>query len=167
MGVPEKYRKGFELGKYYGHFGKSQIHIIAETKESDMYHIDYGQVMFIGEERSGGLKPITSDITGCTGYFEISKEIFIEALEFKEYKFGEIDKTGQETFYSTVIVPRFFMHTYPNGEIYLFDLLNHYDEDGLQPNILKNDYNNVFSNIKNHVTTKELKIIEKLIFERM
>lgn len=167
MGVPEKYRVGFKLGKYYGHFGKSKIHIIAEAKESDMYHIDQGKVMLIAENRSGDLKPITGNITGCTGYFEISKEIFIESLEFTEYRFGEIDKTGKDTHYKKVIVPRFFLHTYPNEEIYLFDLLSHYDEDGINPNIIEHDYNNVFKNLKNHVTSDELRIIEKLIFERI
>ncbi len=45
----------FELGKFYQHTGMERIHILAETKDSEMWMIDPGTKMFIAEERGGNL----------------------------------------------------------------------------------------------------------------
>jgi len=175
MGVPKEHRKKFELFKYYEHFGSERIHIIAEAKESDMWMIDPGHVMFIAESRSGSLKPITSalrpvtsNLCGCYGWYEISRHIFLHDINFKEYKFGFIEiKNKTLTGFKKEIISRFYLRIYDNGEPYFFDTFEHFEEDGLQINLLKNDYNSVFKNIKKHVSFDDMFHIEKLILEKI
>jgi hypothetical protein len=167
MGVPKELRKGFELYKFYQHFGGGKMHIIAQAHRSEMFIINNGSFMFIAEERDGSIKPVSNDICSCTGYFEISKEIFVEDLEAIEYHYGQVDKTGIATDFKKVVVPRFCLRVYRNNEIYMFDLLEHYDDDGLYPNILKNDVNGVFAHIRNYITPEEMFSLEKLLLERM
>ncbi len=167
MGIPEQYRRGFELGKYYAHNGGNKIHIIAETNFSDMYHIDPGTLMLIAEDRAGGLQPVDGNLHGAINHYEISKEIFIADLKAEEYKFGNIRRQDKDTDYKILDLPRFFLYLYRNNELYLFDFLDYYNEDGLQINIIKEDVNGIFANLSNYVTSDEMRLIEKLIFERI
>lgn len=168
MGVPEKYRIGFEMGKYYQHFGLEKMHIIAIAKESDMWYVGPGG-MLIAETRDGSLKPTDSSISSCIGWYEISSEIFIEDYSFDEYKFGsmKIKHDVESQMYDRETIPRFFLRIYKNNEIYFFDLFNHYDDDGIQPNLIKNDYNGIYKNINKFINQEEKLLIERLLFERI
>ena len=167
MGIPEEYRRGFELGKYYAHNGGTKMHIIAETNFSDMYHIDPGGIMLVGEDRAGGLQPIDGNLHGACNYYEISAQIFIEDLKPEEYKFGNIRRQDKDTDYKILDLPRFFLYLYRNNELYLFDFLDYYNEDGLQINIIKEDVNGIFAEFNKHVKPEEMALVEKLIFERI
>lgn len=167
MGIPEQYRRGFELGKYYSHTGGGKTHIIAETNFSDMFHIPPGGIMLIGEERDGSITPITGEFDGACNYYEISQEIFIEDLKPEEYKFGNIRRQNKDTDYKILDLPRFFLYLYRNNELYLFDFLDYYNEDGLQINIIKEDVNGIFAEFDKHVKPEERALVEKLIFERI
>jgi hypothetical protein len=168
MGVPEEYRIGFEMYKYYQHFGGEKMHIIALAKESDMWHVEPGG-MLIAETRAGSLKETSLSVSSCIGWYEITPEIFRDDSKFKEWKLGEmVIKHDPETqMYDREKIPRFFLRIYENNQLYLFDLYQHYDEDGVQPNILVNDYNNVFKNINKFLIDTEQALLEQLLFERI
>lgn len=157
MGVPEKHRKTFELYKYYQHMGARKVHVIAIANKSDMWYIDPNG-MLIAENREGGLEPLSQDISSSTGWYEINAEIFRDDLSFDEYKFGKLD--GRK-------IERFILRAYKNNNVFLFDLLNHTQDDGLYPNILVNDYNYVFKNISKIVNQQELIILDKILLERL
>lgn len=168
MGVPEKHRVGFEMSKYYQHFGGEMMHIIAVAKESDMWYVG-PRGIFISETRGGQLKETSSEISSCTGWYEITPEIFRENIQYEEFKFGEMDIKHdiQSRKLDRVKISRFFLRIYKNNQLYLFDLYNHYDEDGIHPNILVNDYNGVFKNINRVLFKSEQTQLEQLLFERM
>jgi hypothetical protein len=160
MGVPEEFQVGFEMGKYYEHFGGEKMHIITATKKSDMWFIQPGGKMFIAETREGDLRPCDGSISSASNWYEITEEIFIENIGFDEYKFGWIKKGG-------TLVERFFLRIYKNNTLYLFDFNKKWDEDGISPNILENDYNKVLNNIDKFISEKQLAHFEKLLFERI
>ena len=164
MQIPRNRRKSFEINGYYEHMGGHKVHIIAITKFSDMWLIEPGKVMYIGETRCGKLIPLSCTTSNCNGWYKINYELFRCSLMFKEYKFGSMNKFING---NSLIVPRFNLRIYQNNEIYLFDLYNHFDNDGLLPNILKDDVNGIFNNIDDFLTKDELLKFEKLVLQKI
>lgn len=159
--------KGFEIDKCYEHFGKGKVHIIADSYLSKMWFGDEDGRMLIGEERSGSLRPISTDISNAIGWYEISHKIFDDDLMFEQFEYfkGNNPGTNEESFLLSHLVLRI----YQNGEVYLFQKLpfKSDDEQGLTKNICGKDPKKALEIIREIATEDEIFKLEQKIFEKV
>ena len=135
--------KTFELHKFYQHFGSTRLHIIAEADRSEMWKIDDGHKMLIAETREGQLQPISTIKGSGNGWYEITKEIFVDDIKFTDYEFiPHYEKTDS-------FMNKFMVRVYENGDAYLFDITQVSDE--LYEPVHKNDKGQILKWVKENM----------------
>ena len=162
--------KGFELHKYYEHFGGNKIHIIAEAEKSDMWIIDKNTKMSIAEDREGNLSPVGGSVQSAANWYEITRNIFVDDLSFKELKVSvpnDIPIGQPEDLFAITIKHEYRLRLYSNGTLFLFDLAGYNDDCGLARNIAQNDPVEALRVLKDHITDEQLIYFEKLLFSGM
>ena len=138
-----KTSKTFELHKFYQHFGSTMLHVISEAEISEMWRIDPGHKMLIAETREGQLQPISTIPGSGSGWYEITKEIFVNDIKFTDYEFTpHYEKTDS-------FMNKFIVRVYTNGDVYLFDITEINDE--LQEPVCKNDKGEILKWVKEHM----------------
>lgn len=159
--------KGFELHKYYEHFGGTKIHIIAEAEKSDMWIIDRDTKMSIAEDREGNLTPVGGSIQSAANWYEITRSIFVDNLNFEELKVSvpnTISIDIPEDVFAITIKHEYRLRIYKNGTIFLFDLAGYNDDCGLAKNIAQNDPVEALRVLRDYITDEQMVHFEKILF---